>query len=373
LKFEITHTDDCARAGHLLLSDNRVVHTPVFMPVGTQATVKTLTVEDLEALGVKIILANAYHLYLRPGAEIIQAAGGLHSFMNWQGGIITDSGGYQVFSLPALRKITSTGIEFTSHLDGSRHIFTPEMNMTLQHQLGADIMMALDVCVAYPSPKEEVKRSVEFTSAWARRCLRVHEKSGANQSLFAIIQGGVIPEAREFSARDLTSLDFPGFGIGGLSVGEGPILMNQVLDILEPLLPKEKPRYLMGVGTPTDLWDAIARGVDMFDCAMPTRIARNGTLYTSQGRLVVKNAAYARDWSPPDPECTCPLCTQHSRAYLRHLFNTHEISALRLSTLHNITFMLNLTGLIRNSIKDGNFKEVREAFMAKYRSGDVPE
>ncbi len=373
MRFKVTHTDGNARVGKLTLRGNKVINTPVFMPVGTQATVKTLEPRDLQSLGVEILLSNAYHLYLRPGTELIHEAGGLHRFMNWPGGIITDSGGYQVFSLSDLRKISDHGVEFTSHLDGSSHLFTPESNMQLQHHLGADIIMALDVCVAYPSPQEEVEKAVELTSAWARRCLQAHEKLGDSQSLFAIVQGGVLPEARKASAKDLIELDFPGYAIGGLSVGEGPILMNQVLDVLDPILPKAKPRYLMGVGTPTDLWDAIARGVDMFDCAMPTRIARNGTLYTSRGRLVVKNAAYARDWNSPDPECKCPLCAQHSRAYLRHLFNTHEITALRLSTLHNLAFMLNLIEIIKKSIKNGTFTEAHKAFMAKYRSGDIPE
>ncbi|MCD4814310.1 tRNA guanosine(34) transglycosylase Tgt [bacterium] len=373
LFYTITHSDKNARTGILELRNGRVIQTPVFMPVGTQATVKALSSQDLKDLQVEMILANAYHLYLRPGAELVASAGGLHDFMNWSGGIITDSGGFQVFSLSDLRKISAAGVEFTSHLDGSRHFFTPESNMRLQHQLGADIMMALDVCVAYPSSREEIERSVALTSAWARDCQEIHASLGGDQNLFGIIQGGVFAEARKKSAQDLMQMDFPGYGIGGLSVGEGPQLMNEILDVLNPVLPYEKPRYLMGVGTPEDLWNAIERGVDMFDCAMPTRIARNGTLYTSQGRLVVKNAKYAKDFSAPDPTCHCPLCANHSRAYLRHLFNTREISALRLSTLHNLSFMLNLTGLIRNAIKSGCFQEARQAFMAKYRTGDSPE
>ncbi|MBN1595532.1 tRNA guanosine(34) transglycosylase Tgt [candidate division FCPU426 bacterium] len=373
MHFQITHTDGNARAGRLSLPGSRVVQTPVFMPVGTQAAVKTLSEADLRFLEVQMILTNAYHLYLRPGSEIIKEKGGLHAFMNWQGGIITDSGGYQIFSMSDLTKITADGVTFTSHLDGSRHVFTPESNLRLQHQLGADIIMTLDVCVKYPSPAEEVRRAVELTSAWSRRCLSEHEKGNSAQSLFAIVQGGVSPEARRISAQELCALPFPGYAIGGLSVGEGPILMNHMLDVLHPLLPEGKPRYLMGVGTPLDLWEAVARGVDMMDCAMPTRIARNGTLYTSRGRLVVKNAAYARDGAAPDPECACPLCTRHSRAYLRHLFHTHEISALRLSTLHNLTFMINLTKFIGTSIQNGVFAEAREEFIKKYRSGDIPE
>jgi queuine tRNA-ribosyltransferase len=351
-----------------------VVETPVFMPVGTQATIKTLDVLDMEALGVEMMLCNAYHLYLRPGEALVRAAGGLHCFMNWdRGGIITDSGGYQVFSLSDLRKIKPEGVEFTSHLDGSRHMFTPESNMKLQHGLGADILMALDVCVALPAPDEEILRSVELTTAWAKRCLIEHEKLGGNQALFGIVQGGVNHAARAQSARELMDLDFPGYGIGGLSVGEGPILMNEILEVLDPLLPECKPRYLMGVGTPQDLWDGIARGVDMFDCAMPTRIARNGTLYTSQGRLVIRNARYADDFRPPDPNCPCPLCQRHSRAYLRHLFKTHELTALRLSTLHNLTFMLNLTRFIRESIRTNTFEAARKDFLRNDQSGDTPE
>ncbi|MCK5217992.1 tRNA guanosine(34) transglycosylase Tgt [bacterium] len=373
MNFKILRTWGRARAGQLSLPDKQIINTPVFMPVGTQATVKTLEIRDLNNLGVKILLNNAYHLYLRPGMKIVDEAGGLHNFMNWKGGLITDSGGYQVFSLNSLRRLKPEGIHFTSHLDGSSHLFTPESNMILQHALGADIIMTLDVCAAYPSPDDEIKKSVELTTDWAGRCLAKHEELGGKQALFGIIQGGVIRSCRETSTRELTAMNFPGYGIGGLSVGEGPVLMNEVLDILDPLLPEEKPRYLMGVGTPQDLWDAVARGVDMFDCAMPTRIARNGTLYTSQGRLVIKNAAYARDWSPPDPRCACPLCSNHSRAYLRHLFKAREITALRLSTLHNLTFMLNLSDLIRNAILSGDFEETKREFMDRYKSGDVPE
>lgn len=374
IHFRPTHHDGRARAGELTLPGGRQVLTPVFMPVATQATVKTLTVQDLEALGVRQILCNVYHLYLRPGADVVAGAGGLHRFMGgWGGGIITDSGGYQVFSLASLRKLRPEGVEFASHLDGSRHLFTPASNMDLQHALGADICMALDVCAPYPAGAEEVAEAVELTSSWARKCLERHEALGGEQALFGIIQGGVIPAARERSVKDLVALDLPGYGIGGLSVGEGPVLMNEVLTLLDPLLPEDKPRYLMGVGTPEDLWDAVGRGVDLFDCAMPTRIARNGTLYTSRGRLVIKNAAYSRDLNAPDPECGCPLCAHYSRAYLRHLFNTQELTALRLSTLHNLTFMLKLAESIRNSILSGRFEAARMDFLAKYRAGEAPE
>jgi len=373
IRFEVQHTDKRARAGRLQLPSGQIIATPVFMPVGTQATIKTLSTQDVESLNVKIMLCNAYHLYLRPGAKIISEIGGLHNFMNWNGGIITDSGGYQVFSLSDLRCLKPEGVEFVSHLDGSKHLFTPESNMELQHALGADILMALDVCAAYPATEDAIKHSVELTSNWARKCLTRHEELAGNQALFGIIQGGVIHAAREKSARDLIDLGLPGYAIGGLSVGEGPILMNEVLEVLDPILPVEKPRYLMGVGTPFDLWDAIARGVDMLDCAMPTRIARNGTLYTSRGRLVVKNSIYARDTAAPDPDCNCPLCKRFSRAYLRHLFNTQEITALRLSTLHNLTFMLKLADLIRKSIISGNFEKTRADFQAQYEAKDIIE
>ncbi len=368
--FEIQRQDHQARAGLLQLPGRNPMETPLFMPVGTQGTVKTLDSMDLKNLGVAMMLANAYHLYLRPSGPLLEASGGLHGFMNWDGGIITDSGGFQVFSLSDFRKLSEDGVEFVSHLDGSRHFFTPQSNMDLQHQLGADIMMALDVCVAYPSPKEEVLRAVELTTRWARLCKEAHEKSLSHQSLFGIIQGGIFKDCREKSAKELMDMDFPGYAIGGLSVGEGPQLMNEVLDFLDPLMPATKPRYLMGVGTPEDLWSGIERGVDMFDCAMPTRIARNGTLYTSQGRLVVKNARYSRDFSPPDPNCNCHCCRHYSRAYLRHLFNTKEIIALRLSTLHNLTFMLNLTRFIRQSILEGRFQQAKSQFFNQYRSGD---
>lgn len=370
ITFKLLKQDGQARAGWLDFSNHGQVATPAFMPVGTQATVKTLDSDDLIQLEVAVMLANAYHLYLRPGQEIIKTAGGIHQFMNWPRGVITDSGGFQVFSLSALRKITQEGIEFTSHLDGTKHFFSPESNMALQHNLGADIMMALDVCVAYPSPEDEVMHAVELTSQWARRCLVAHQAAGSTQALFGIIQGGVYPQARAKSAEALIKLDLPGYAIGGLSVGEGPDLMVQVLKHLDPRLPTHKPRYLMGVGTPEDLWRAIAHGVDMMDCAMPTRIARNGTLYTSQGRLVVKNAQYSRDFNPPDPNCSCYVCQRYSRAYLRHLFNSKEIIALRLSTLHNLSFMLNLTKIIREAILAGRFKEAQQDFFEHYQSSD---
>ena len=367
--FTLEHRDGRARAGRLRLARGGEIETPVFMPVGTQAVVKTLSAQDLDDLGARMILCNAYHLYLRPGHERVAALGGLNRFMGWGGGVITDSGGYQVFSLAPRRKLSPRGVEFSSHVDGSRHMFTPESSVDMQRALGADIAMALDVCAPFPAAREEVEESVRLTTDWARRSREQHARAGDGQVLFGIVQGGVVPEARAASVRALLELDFPGYGIGGLSVGEGSERMQAVLDMLDPRLPEDRPRYLMGVGTPEDLWAAVARGVDMFDCAMPTRIARNGTLFTSRGRLVIRNAAHATDPRPPDPACACPLCRRHSRAYLRHLFNANETTALRLSTLHNLTFMVKLAGFIRKAIKNNGFSEAEKRFFADYRRG----
>jgi len=370
MRFAISHSSGRARAGTLELPRGTILATPVFMPVATQATVKALSSKDLETLDVGMILCNAYHLHLRPGENVIAEAQGLHRFMSWPGGIITDSGGFQVFSLADLRKITSAGVEFSSPWDGSRHYFTPESNMQLQHALGADIIMALDECVGYPAQPREIRAAVERTTAWARRCLAAHASLGGDQVLFGIVQGGVDRSARATSARQIAELDFPGFGIGGLSVGEGSDKLWEMLEVLDPILPEEKPRYLMGVGTPLDVWEAVGWGVDMLDCAMPTRIARNGTLFTSRGRLVVKNAACAKDPRPPDPECRCPLCSRYSRAYLRHLFHAQELTAFRLSTLHNVWFMLHLMNFIRESIVAGNFQAAKLEFTRKYSNGE---
>jgi len=341
------------------------IHTPAFMPVGTQATVKTLTPEEVKGLGAEIILSNTYHLYLRPGMEIIRAAGGLHSFMNWPGPILTDSGGFQVFSLSKLRKITDEGVYFRSHLDGSKHFIGPEESMEIQRILGSDIAMAFDECSPFPCSYEEALTGVKRTTLWAERCLKAPHAPG--QVVFGIVQGSVYPELRARSAREITSLDFPGYAVGGLSVGEPKSVMYEVLEYTTPLLPENKPRYLMGVGTADCLWEGVARGIDMFDCVLPTRIARNGTALTWRGKVVVRNAEYADDFSPIEEGCSCYTCQHYSRAYLRHLFHAGEILGPRLLTIHNLHFTLSVMEKIRQSIRDGCFEEEKEAFFKQYK------
>lgn len=338
------------------------VETPVFMPVGTQATVKTLTPEDLTALGARIILSNTYHLYLRPGADLVREAGGLHSFMHWDGSILTDSGGFQVFSLAKLRRIEAGGVRFRSHLDGSEHFLTPEKAVEVQEALGSDIAMCFDECIPYPSTPEYVRQSVELTTEWAKRCRDAHTRS--DQALFGIVQGGVLLDQRERSARGLVELDFPGYAIGGLSVGEPKSEMYGVLQHTLPLLPVERPRYLMGVGSPDCLIEGVERGVDMFDCVLPTRIGRNGTLFTLAGRVIVRDAKYARDFTPPDPDCDCYVCRNYTRAYLRHLFKAGELLALRLATYHNLHFLLTLMERLREAAPSGDLGPVRERYAA---------
>ncbi len=367
MRFEVEARDPgCgARAGRLRLPHGEV-ETPVFMPVGTQASVKALSQEDLESIGAQIILGNAYHLYLRPGTEVLEAAGGIHGFMNWPKPVLTDSGGFQIFSLADLNKVTPDGVVFQSHLDGSRHEFTPEKAVDVQISIGADIMMCFDECTEYPAPRERVEQSMRMTLAWAERCKRHWQaRDAGQQALFGIVQGGVHPELRRECAEALAAMDFPGYAIGGVSVGEGKAEMEAVTAFTAPCLPEEKPRYLMGVGTPEDLLMGIAHGVDMFDCVMPTRNARNGSLFTSQGRINIKNAKYGRDFSPLDPQCGCPVCRTYSRAYLSHLYRAGEISALRLNTLHNLFFMLQLAALARSAIRDGQFPSFRRAFLAQ--------
>ncbi|MFM1921456.1 MAG: hypothetical protein RLZZ303_3090, partial [Candidatus Hydrogenedentota bacterium] len=317
-----------ARAGRLILPHGDIP-TPVFMPVGTQGSVKALSQEDLLALDARIILGNAYHLYLRPGTETLEAAGGLHGFMGWNRPILTDSGGFQVFSLEGLTKVTEEGVQFQSHLDGSRHFFTPEKAVDVQHSIGSDIMMCFDECTTYPATREHAEHSMRMTHAWAARCRRHWESLGAaHQALFGIVQGSVYEDLRRESARALVDLDFPGYAIGGVSVGESKAEMRQVVDWVAPLLPEEKPRYLMGVGPPEDFLDAIERGIDMFDCVMPTRNARNGSLFTTSGKLNIKNARFARDFSPLDEGCMNPVGGHYTRAYMHHLYRAGEILAL---------------------------------------------
>lgn len=339
--------------------------TPMFMPVGTQATVKTLAPEELKEMGAGIILSNTYHLWLRPGEDIVDKAGGLHHFMNWDQGVLTDSGGFQVFSLSDLRKIKEEGVHFRSHLDGGKLFLSPEKSIDIQNKLGADIIMSFDECPDFNHPYNYVKESVERTSRWAERGLEAHAKRD-KQGLFGIVQGAGFKDLRTQSAKDLASMDFAGYSIGGLSVGETKQEMNTVLDYTTPLLPEYKPRYLMGVGTPDSLIDGVIRGVDMFDCVLSTRIARNGTVMTSNGRLVVKNAKYARDFSPMDPNCDCYACRNYTRAYIRHLIKANETFGIRLTSYHNTYFLLNLMKQIRQAIRDDNLLEFREAFREQY-------
>lgn len=339
--------------------------TPAFMPVGTQATVKTMAPEEIKAMGANIILSNTYHLWLRPGHELIKEAGGLHKFMNWDGAILTDSGGFQVFSLSDMRKITEEGVHFRNHLNGSKMFLSPEKAMEIQNALGSDIMMAFDECPPFPATFEYMKASVERTTRWAERCLKAHARPD-EQGLFGIIQGGEFEELRKQSARDLVEMDFPGYAIGGLSVGEPKPIMNRMLEYTTPLMPENKPRYLMGVGSPDSLIDGSIRGIDMFDCVLPTRIARNGTCMTSQGRVVVKNAKFAKDFTPIDPECDCYTCKNYTKAYIRHLIKADETFGIRLTSTHNLHFLQNLMRQVREAIREDRLGDFREEFFEKY-------
>jgi len=354
--FAVEATSERARAGRLT-TPHGVVETPAFMPVGTAAAVKAVTRRDLEEAGAQILLANTYHLMLRPGDELVRDLGGLHGFTGWPGPFLTDSGGYQVFSLARLRQLDDAGVRFQSHLDGSSHLLTPERSMEIQQNLGADIAMAFDECAPHPAPREAVEEAVGRTTRWAARCRAAHRRG--DQWLFGIVQGGVHLDLRERSARDILALDFPGYAIGGLSVGEPKPDMQAVLARLDPILPGEKPRYLMGVGTPEDILEGVARGVDMFDCVLPTRNARNGQLFTSAGRLSIRNARFRADPRPPDPSCACYTCRTASRAYLRHLHLANEMSAATLMTIHNLAFYLDTLRRIGQSIRLGRFAQFR--------------
>lgn len=342
------------------------IQTPTFMPVGTQATVKSMSQDELkDMLDAKIILGNTYHLYLRPGHELIKKAGGLHKFMNWDRAILTDSGGFQVFSLGDLRKITEEGVEFKSHLDGSKHFLTPELSMEIQNCLGSDIMMAFDECVEYGADYEYTKKSMEMTTRWAQRCKDYH-KDTERQALFGIVQGGMFKDLRQKSAEDLIQMDFPGYAIGGLSIGETPEEMYDILEFTAPLLPENKPRYLMGVGTPDYLIESAIRGIDMCDCVLQTRIARNGTAMTSQGKITVRNAVYAEDFTTLDPNCDCYTCTHHTKAYLRHLIKCNEILGARLLSIHNLKFTMNLMENVRKAIEEDRLLDFRDEFYKSY-------
>ena len=357
-----TDSDSHARLGRITTPHGEIT-TPAFAPVGTQATVKALDPRDLHELGAELILGNTYHLYLRPGADLVAEMGGLHGFMGWDGPILTDSGGFQVFSLAKTRRVTDEGVEFRSHIDGSRHLFTPEMVVHTQEQLGADIVMVLDEC-AEPNDRAYNEQALARTHAWAERCL--HAQTRTDQALFGIVQGGVFPDLRRQSAEFLTGLDFPGYAIGGLSVGETKEQMYSMLDITSPVLPENKPRYLMGVGAPEDLVEGVARGVDLFDCVLPTRLARNGALFTRAGRINIRNAQFARDAAPIEEGCQCYTCRSFSRAYLRHLFKAGELLASRLATIHNVHFLLELMRDIREAITAGSLQAFREEFLGKY-------
>lgn len=366
IRFELIK--ECKQSGARLgklHTPHGVIDTPIFMPVGTQATVKAMTPEELKDIEAQIILSNTYHLYLRPGHELVAKAGGLHKFMNWDRPILTDSGGFQVFSLGDLRKITEDGVEFRSHLDGSKHFLSPEKVMEIENALGADIIMAFDECAPYPADHKYVKNSLERTTRWAKRCKDAHTNTDM-QALFGIVQGGMYRDLREQSAAEIVALDFPGYAVGGLSVGEPKPLMYEVLEYTIPLLPKDKPRYLMGVGSPDDLLEGVLRGVDMFDCVLPTRIARNGTAMTSIGKVVIKNAKYFDDLTPLDPNCDCYTCRNYSRAYLRHLYKADEILSSRLMSYHNLHFLINMMTEARQAIMDDRFLDFKKDFFNKY-------
>ena len=343
-----------------------IIETPVFMPVGTCGTVKAMTPEELrDEVKAKIILSNTYHLFLRPGDELVAEAGGLHKFMNWDGAILTDSGGFQVFSLSDLRNISEEGVAFKSHLDGSKLFISPEKSISIQNNLGSDIMMAFDECVPYPADYEYTRKSMERTTRWAKRCKEAN-KNPERQGLFGIVQGGMYKDLREISAKQLVELDFPGYAVGGLSVGEPADLMYDILGSTTPFLPENKPRYLMGVGTPDYLIEAVVKGIDMCDCVLPTRIARNGTALTSYGKLVVRNATYERDFTPLDPECDCYTCRNYTRAYIRHLIKCGEILGARLLSIHNLRFLVRLMENVRTAIEEDRLLEFREEFYSKY-------
>ena len=361
--FQCIKTDGNARLGEIKTAHGSF-QTPIFMPVGTQATVKAMPPDALEALGARIILSNTYHLYLRPGMEIIKKAGGLHRFMNWPHPILTDSGGYQVFSLNALREITPEGVWFASHLDGSRHFLSPAKVIEIQETLGSDIMMPLDECVGYPATRGYTQSSMAQTTTWALACLRARTRP--DRALFGIAQGGMFADLRRQHAEELAQHPFDGFSIGGLSVGEPKGLMWEMVEATVPYLPQDRPRYMMGVGKPEDILEGIERGVDMFDCVMPTRNARNGMLFTSRGPLIIKNARYAEDTGPLDPDCSCYTCRNFSRAYLRHLFMSHEILSAYLNTLHNLHFYLTLTRHARRAIDEGNFVRYKKQLIEQW-------
>lgn len=368
--FSVIHRDtSCgARLGSLKTLHGEI-ETPIFMPVGTNATVKAMTPEDLQAVHARIILANTYHLYLRPGHRLVETLGGLHRFMNWPGPILTDSGGFQVFSLGELRKISEEGVKFQSHLDGSCHVLTPELSIKIQEALGADIIMCFDECPAATADYDYVSRSLEMTTRWAQRCKEAHHREG--QQLFGIIQGGMHHDLRARSLNEICAIGFDGYALGGLSVGEEKEQMYGVMECCAPLMPQAAPRYIMGIGTPEDLVEAVWHGFDMFDCVMPTRNARNGMLFTSEGRINIKAKPYEDDAGPLDPICGCHVCRNYSRAYLRHLYRAGEILASQLNTYHNLYYYLDLMRRMREAIRNDRFNEFRRDFYGSQTNSHV--
>ena len=369
--FQLKKTQGGARSGELITPHGRI-STPAFMPVATQATVKTLTPEEVRDQGASIVLSNAYHLYLRPGVEVVQRLGGLHRFMAWPGPTLTDSGGFQAFSMGVLGKVDDWGIQFRSHIDGSEHNFTPELATANQEALGADIIMCLDQCIAYGASREEVRRAMERTHRWAEACHQTHAASASanRQALFGIVQGGTFADLREESTRCITGIPFPGYAIGGLAVGESKAQMYEITQWVADGLPRDKPRYLMGVGSPEDLVQCVARGVDMFDCVLPTRLARNGALFTRQGRINIGNRRFAELDAPLEQDCDCYTCQSYSAAYLWHLFKAKEILGLRLASIHNLRFILRLMAEMREAIEADRFEQYRDDFLGAYRPTD---
>jgi queuine tRNA-ribosyltransferase len=366
LKFEVLATDGAARRGRLTTAHG-VVDTPVFMPVGTQATVKALTPDDLETAGAQVVLGNTYHLLLRPGPDVVRELGGLHRFMGWRRAILTDSGGFQVFSLAKIRKLSADGVEFRAPLDGTTRFLSPESVVEIQRALGSDITMPLDECLAYPATREATERSLALTLSWAARARRAHAADGAGQALFGIVQGGTYDDLRVQAVERTVALDFDGYAIGGMAVGEPKPTMLELTTRVAAALPAERPRYLMGIGKPDDLVECVARGVDMFDCVLPTRNARNGQAFTSTGPVTIKQARWTRDAAPLDATCDCYTCRTFSRAYLRHLFVTEELLAYRLLTLHNIRFYLALMATMRDAIAARAFDAFRARFLSTYQ------
>ena len=362
------HIHTCKQSGARLgrvHTPHGTFDTPVFMPVGTQATIKGMAPEEVESMGARIILSNTYHLWMRPGNEIVKKAGGLHTFMNWKHSILTDSGGFQVFSLARPKDIKEEGVHFKSHIDGSAHLLTPELSMEIQNDLGSDIIMAFDECCAWPSEHKYAKQSLERTTRWLERCIKAH-KNPDKQALFGIIQGSCYADLRKQSAKEITSFDLPGYAIGGLSVGEPAELMYEMLEETVPLMPEDKPRYLMGVGTPDYLIEGAIRGIDMFDCVLPTRIGRNGTVLTKDGRLIIRDKKSAEDFRPIEEDCDCYACKNYSRAYIRHLLKAGEMFGLRLCSWHNIHFLLHLMEDVRKAIAEDRLLDFRDEFFERY-------